>query len=112
MHELTGAGLDPTEPTDHVTWVEHLHRPDMSVGTYSIPVDGRDDQDVHTEDEIYIVTSGEAVLVGPDESIPVSPGSVIFVAAGEHHRFEQVTKALTVLVVFAPAEYSRSPESP
>jgi mannose-6-phosphate isomerase-like protein (cupin superfamily) len=112
MDELTGAGLGPLEATDHVEWIEHLRRPDMSIGTYSIPVGGRDDQDVHTEDEVYIVTSGRAVLVGPGQSIPVKPGSVVFVPAQEEHRFEEITEALTVLVVFAPAEYSRGPDSP
>ncbi|MGK2931952.1 MAG: cupin domain-containing protein [Solirubrobacterales bacterium] len=110
MDELTGAGIEPVEPTDHVEWVEHLRRRDMSVGTYSIPVGGRDDQDVHTEDEVYVVTSGVAVLTGPDKSIPVKAGSVIFVPANEEHRFVDVTEALTVLVVFAPAEYSRDPD--
>ena len=112
MFELTGAGVDQDEQVDHVTWVEHLRRPDMSVGTYSIPVGGTDDQERHTEDEIYIVTAGEAVLVGPDGSIPVRTGSVLFVAANEPHRFEDVTENLTVIVVFAPAEYSRSPDGP
>jgi len=112
MEELSGAGLEPVDPTDHVEWVEHLRRPDLSVGTYSIPVGGRDDQDVHTEDEVYIVTSGEAVLVGPGVSIPVKAGSVVFVPANEEHRFEKITRALTVLVVFAPAEYTRGPDSP
>jgi len=112
MEELSGAGLEPVDPTDHVEWVEHLRRPDLSVGTYSIPVGGRDDQDVHTEDEVYIVTSGEAVLVGPEVSIPVKAGSVVFVPANEEHRFEKITRALTVLVVFAPAEYTRGPDSP
>jgi len=110
MNELTGAGLEPTELTDHVTWVEHLHRPDMSIGTYSIPVGGRDDQDVHTEDEVYIVTAGKATLVGAGEPIPVKTGSVVHIPANEKHRFEEIAEALTVLVVFAPAEYSRGPD--
>jgi quercetin dioxygenase-like cupin family protein len=107
MEDLTGAGIAPAEVTDHVEWVEHLRRPDLSVGTYSIPVGGRDDQDVHTEDEVYVVTAGKAVLTGPGASIPVKPGSVVFVPADEEHRFLEVTEALTVLVVFGPAEYTR-----
>lgn len=107
MHELTVAGAEPIEQTDHVTWTEHVRRPDLSIGTYTIPVGGWDSQDVHTEDEVYIVTAGEAVLVGPGKSIPVGPGSVILVPAHEEHRFEQVTRELTVIVVFGPAEHSR-----
>jgi hypothetical protein len=33
------------------------------------------------------------------------------VPAGEEHRFVEVTEDLTVLVVFAPPEYSQRPES-
>jgi quercetin dioxygenase-like cupin family protein len=45
---------------------------------------------------------------GPD-SARVSPGSVIYVAAGEEHRFTDVTADLAAVVLFAPAEGSRSP---
>jgi len=38
----------------------------------------------------------------------VGPGSVVFVAAGEEHRFTGVTEDLAAVVVFAPAEGSRS----
>jgi quercetin dioxygenase-like cupin family protein len=38
----------------------------------------------------------------------VGPGSVIYVAAGEEHRFTHVTENLAAIVVFAPAEGARS----
>ena len=88
-------------------WVEHLRTDDLSVGTYSVPLEGADDQSPHTEDEIYVVVSGRARLQNPETSIAVGPGSVIFVPAGEDHRFVELTEPLTVLVVFAPAEGSR-----
>jgi mannose-6-phosphate isomerase-like protein (cupin superfamily) len=47
--------------------------------------------------------------VTPAASAHVSPGSVIFVPAGEEHRFTDVTEDLALLVVFAPAYDSRSP---
>jgi quercetin dioxygenase-like cupin family protein len=40
--------------------------------------------------------------------IAVEPGMVIFVAAGEEHRFAEVTEDLALLVVFGPAEGSRA----
>jgi len=89
-------------------YVEHLAVPDMSVGTYSIPAGGYDDQTPHTEDEIYVVTSGHAVIETPGGAAPVAPGSVIFVPAHEEHRFTQVTEDLALLVIFAPAEESRA----
>ena len=45
------------------------------------------------------------VAIG-DESGLVAAGSVIYVAANVKHYFHAVTEALTVLVFFAPAEYS------
>jgi mannose-6-phosphate isomerase-like protein (cupin superfamily) len=37
----------------------------------------------------------------------VQAGSVIYVPAGEHHTFTQITEDLTLLVIFAPAYGSR-----
>jgi mannose-6-phosphate isomerase-like protein (cupin superfamily) len=84
-------------------WAEHFEVPALSVGTYCIPVGGVDDQTPHTEDEIYVVTAGRARIVTPDGSAEVGPGSVVFVAAGEEHRFVDVVEDLALLVVFGPA---------
>ena len=89
-------------------WVEHLRVPDLSVGTYSIPAGGTDDQEPHTEDEIYVVTSGRAVFEAGQDRVTVGPGSVLYVAAGEVHRFTEVTEDLATVVLFAPAEGARS----
>ena len=57
----------------------------------------------HTEDEIYYVLDGRGrIRVGGDDS-EISPGSVIFVAAGQPHKFHSITEDLRLLVVFAPA---------
>jgi mannose-6-phosphate isomerase-like protein (cupin superfamily) len=88
-------------------WVEQLRVADLSVGTYSIPADGVDDQEPHTEDEIYVVTAGRAVLHASGDSVQVGPGSVIYVAAGEEHRFTDITEDLAAVVLFAPAEGTR-----
>ena len=89
-------------------YVEHLRNDDMSVGTYSIPAGGVDDQTPHTEDEIYVVVGGRAKIVGDDDSASLSPGSVVFVPAREEHRFVEISEDLTLLVFFAPAEGARS----
>ncbi len=88
-------------------WAENLRTADLSVGTYSVPLDGADLQQPHTEDEIYLVMSGRAELETPTDRVPVGPASVIYVPAGEPHRFVNLTEPLTVLVVFAPPEGSR-----
>ena len=108
MQLLDQAGVF-SSPEDGNTrhWVEHLRTSDLSVGTYSVPLTGRDDQQPHTEDEIYLVISGRGELRTPDQTVEVGPGSVIFVPAREEHRFVNLTEPLTVVVVFAPAEGSR-----
>ncbi len=93
--------------TGQAHYVERLRVPDLSVGTYSIPAGANDGQSPHTEDEIYVVTAGRARMVAASGTADVSPGDIIFVPAGEEHRFVDVTEDLTLLVVFAPAEGTR-----
>jgi mannose-6-phosphate isomerase-like protein (cupin superfamily) len=95
--EASGAG-------EFRRWVEHFRVPALSVGTYRTVAGGTDDQQPHAEDEIYVVQAGRARLVAGGGSVPVGPGSVVFVPAGEVHRFVDVTEELAVLVVFVPAE--------
>lgn len=109
MQIIEGAGVWRRPPAGAANdWAEQLTVADLSVGTYCIPADGLDDQTPHTEDEIYVVTSGRATIVTPALSAGIGPGSVIFVPAGEEHRFTDVTEDLTLLVVFGPAYGSRS----
>jgi mannose-6-phosphate isomerase-like protein (cupin superfamily) len=113
MQVLGRAGLF-TAPGDGsgAHWAEHLRVRDLSVGTYSIPAGARDDQEPHSEDEIYVVTAGQATLEAAGDEVPVGPGSVLYVPANEPHRFTHITSDLAALVLFAPAEYSRAADSP
>jgi mannose-6-phosphate isomerase-like protein (cupin superfamily) len=108
MQIIDGAGVYTAASGEPVHWAEHLRVPDLSVGTYSIPAGGTDTQTPHTEDEIYVVTSGRAVIETPGGAAPVVPGSVIFVPAREEHRFTNVAEDLALLVIFGPAEESRA----
>jgi mannose-6-phosphate isomerase-like protein (cupin superfamily) len=101
MEVLNGAGMF------RAGYAEHLRTADLSVGTYGIPAGGADGQHPHTEDEVYVVVSGRARLTTASGTADAGPGTVIFVPAGEEHRFVDVSEDLTVLVVFGPAEYSR-----
>jgi len=87
---------------------EHLRVRDLSVGTFCIPVGGKDGQQPHAEDEIYVVVRGRARLVADSGEAAVGPGSVIYVPACESHEFTEVSEDLSILVVFAPAEGTRS----
>ncbi len=100
MHILSAAGAYPAPEGDAANhFVEQLRVADLSVGTYSIPAGGVDDQTPHTEDEIYVVTSGRARIVTASGSVDVGPGAVVFVPVAE---------ALALLVVFGPAYKSRA----
>ena len=66
-----------------------------------------DPQSPHTEDELYVVMSGRAMVTVGEEDRPIRAGSVIFVAAGVDHRFHDIDERLVLLVMFGPAEYSR-----
>ncbi|MGP4110265.1 cupin domain-containing protein [Streptomyces sp. 4N509B] len=111
MEIIEGAGTWSPPAGGATDWVEQLRTPDLSVGTYCVPAGGRDDQSPHTEDEIYVVTAGRAKIATPDRTAEVGPGAVIFVPAGEEHRFVDVTEDLTLLVVFGPAYGSRASEA-
>ncbi|WP_416316273.1 cupin domain-containing protein [Streptomyces sp. S584] len=72
---------------------------------------GHDAQSPHTEDEVHVVTAGRAKIETPGRTDEVGPGAVIFVPAGEEHRFTEVAEVLVLLMVFGPAYGSRSPKS-
>ena len=90
-------------------YLEFLRVPDLSVGLYQLSTGGADTQSPHTEDEAYYVVSGKAKIKVGDEDRAVQAGSVVYVARNVEHRFHSIEEELTVLVFFAPAEYSKSP---
>jgi mannose-6-phosphate isomerase-like protein (cupin superfamily) len=104
---LIDASQRTFDPTG-ASYAEHLRVPDLSVGTYVIPRGADDAQKPHTEDELYVVQSGRGGFWTREETVDVTAGTMIFVPAGEEHRFVDVEEDLVVLVVFGPAEGSRS----
>jgi mannose-6-phosphate isomerase-like protein (cupin superfamily) len=102
------AGAGEFASAGGASWVEQLRVADLSCGTYSIPVGGVDDQSPHTEDEIYVCTGGQATLRTPSGDAAIAPGAVVYVPAGEPHRFVDVSEPLSLLVFFAPPEGSRA----
>ena len=87
-------------------YLEFLKVPDLSMGLYVLPAGGVDPQSPHTEDEVYYVVSGKAQIRVADEDRAVQAGSIVYVAKNLEHRFHSIEEELTVLVFFAPAEYS------
>ena len=87
-------------------YLEFLKVPDLSMGLYVLPAGGVDPQSPHTEDEVYYVVGGRAQIKVVDEDRAVQAGSIVYVAKNVEHRFHSIEEELTVIVFFAPAEYS------
>ena len=87
-------------------YLEFLKVPDLSMGVYVLPAGGVDPQSPHTEDEVYYIVSGRAQIQVADEDRAVQAGSILYVAKNVEHRFHTIEQDLTVIVFFAPSEYS------
>lgn len=70
----------------------------MTLGFYA-PV-GRDPQQPHERDEIYIVHSGSGTMRLGDQRLAFRAGDAFFVPAGAEHRFENFTPDFSTWVVF------------
>ena len=96
--------LQKQQAETNAPYLEFLRRPGMSVGLYTLPVNGQDRQHPHAADEVYVVLSGRATLRIADEDRSVQAGSVVSVDHGVDHRFTDIQEDLRILVVFAPPE--------
>lgn len=73
---------------------------------------GRDSQQPHTRDEVYIVAQGSGVFVNNDQRIKFSTGDLLFAAAGEVHRFEEFTDDFYTWVLFYGPEGGEAAADP
>src|SRR5262249_60939488 len=104
MQVLSGAGLFTSPGAGSgVHWVEHLRVSDLSVGTYSVPADAADDQEPHTEDEIYVVTAGQATLEAGGGAGAVGPGGGVYGPAHQPPPLPRATRDPAHPGPFAPA---------
>ena len=87
-------------------YLEFLKVPDLSMGLYMLPAGGTDPQSPHTEDEVYYVVNGRAKILVAEQNQDVQAGSIVYVPKNVAHRFHSIEEDLTLLVFFAPAEYS------
>lgn len=81
-------------------------------GTLSVEIyapRGVDAQQPHTRDEIYVVASGAGEFRCGDRVQPFGPGDLIFVPAGQVHRFERFGDDLAVWVMFYGPEGGERP---
>jgi len=102
LNELTRKQQNMGKP-----YLEYLRVSSMSMGLYRLPTAGIDLQSPHTEDEVYYVVSGKAVIHVNGEDHPVQNGSIVYVAANAPHQFHSIEQELEILVFFAPAEHTQ-----
>jgi mannose-6-phosphate isomerase-like protein (cupin superfamily) len=106
LADLIG-GLAP----DRHDFAEFFRAPggSLSLTVARWPAGSTDDQQPHTEDEVYYVAGGRGVLTIGGETVAVGPGSIAFVAAGVDHRFGEISDDLEVLVFWSPARHANAP---
>jgi mannose-6-phosphate isomerase-like protein (cupin superfamily) len=83
---------------DGERYVELFQHGTLSVELYAPR--GRDPQDPHTRDEVYVVVQGSGQFRNGDVRHPFGPGDLLFVPAGVVHRFESFSDDLAVWVIF------------
>jgi quercetin dioxygenase-like cupin family protein len=88
-------------------YLEFLRVPALSMGLYHLAAGGIDPQQPHSEDEVYYIASGKGMIRVGTEDREVVAGSIVFVATGVEHRFHSITEDMSILVFFAPAEYTQ-----
>lgn len=102
MKELSAASGKPfTELFRHGSLTVELYAPR-----------GRDTQQPHTRDEVYIVAQGSGVFVNGSERVPFAAGDLLFAAAGEIHRFEEFSDDFYTWVLFYGPEGGEAAADP
>jgi mannose-6-phosphate isomerase-like protein (cupin superfamily) len=79
-------------------YVEPFRHGTLRLGYYAPR--GRDPQQPHDQDEVYIVMRGSGQFVNGDERHRFGPGDALFVPAGVEHRFEEFSEDLALWVIF------------
>lgn len=96
----------PQPPSDDypngTPFVRGLAHGSMSVELFApgTSVLGRDIQQPHTQDELYVIQRGRSAFWLEGRRADVQPGDVLFVPAGAAHRFEEFSQDFVTWVVF------------
>ena len=104
---------DPIVRTAHVSLAEALAKGPPPTGNLAVPIFdhgslavelytpvGNDPQVPHVRDEVYVVARGTGTFFDGSVRHAVAPGSFLFVAAGQSHRFEDFSPDFAVWVFF------------
>ncbi|MCB0527470.1 MAG: cupin domain-containing protein [Saprospiraceae bacterium] len=90
--------LQTLEQHEGKTFAELFRHGTLAVEIYR--PQGRDLQQPHTRDELYVVISGNGFFQNGDVRHPFQPGDVLFVPAGREHRFTEFSADFAVWVFF------------
>src|SRR5438270_7902639 len=59
-----------------------------------------DKQTPHRQDEVYVIVCGSGIFYHNGERSPFNTGDILFVPAGNEHRFENFTDDFATWVIF------------
>ena len=80
------------------TFLQLFRHGTMSVEIYQPK--GRDLQQPHLQDEVYVVMSGSGIFQNGAKKHPFGPGDLLFVPAGVEHCFLDFTEDFKTWVIF------------
>jgi mannose-6-phosphate isomerase-like protein (cupin superfamily) len=93
--------IQDSQSTTNNDWQRFLDVESMHMGSYSLPfAAGGDGRITHQVDEINFVTRGDATFHVGNESLRVSPGSIVWVGEGNSHFFNELSGDFTVVILF------------
>jgi mannose-6-phosphate isomerase-like protein (cupin superfamily) len=88
-------------------WEVAFERGSLEVELYA-PRDN-DPQTPHSRDEIYVVVKGSGTFSNGDARTAFAEGDLLFVPAGQRHRFETFSSDFVAWVIFYGPEGGESP---
>lgn len=97
-HVDLGAALESLERQAGPRYLQLFRHGSLVVELYAPR--GHDPQAPHSRDEVYVVASGSGLFFDGLSRRPFGPGSFLFVAAGQPHRFEDFSADFAAWVFF------------
>ena len=118
---MVEGAMNQSTRAKHVSFEEAVSKGPPPAGNLAVPIfshgslevemyqpEGQDLQEPHLRDEVYLVARGKGIFFDGEQRHPVEPGSFLFVAAGQPHRFEDISSDFTVWVLFYGPEGGES----
>ncbi|MBK7636402.1 MAG: DinB family protein [Saprospiraceae bacterium] len=90
--------IDSLKASDDNKFVSLLHFSDLEIEYYK-PIK-MDYQKPHLKDEVYVIASGYGSFFTQHQTVTVKAGDVLFVNAGEDHRFFDFSEDFATWVIF------------